>query len=102
MNADIRLLLSDIDGTLVPPDKVLTERTIRAVNDLRDAGIIFAITSSRPPRGLRMYITPLQLRTPVAGFNGGMIVDPEERVLEERTIDDDIVATTIRFPTTTT
>ncbi len=97
MNADIRLLLSDIDGTLVPPDKVLTERTIRAVNDLRDAGIIFAITSSRPPRGLRMYITPLQLRTPVAGFNGGMIVDPEERVLEERTIDDDIVATTIRF-----
>ena len=40
MNADVRLLLSDIDGTLVPPDKVLTERSIRAVNDLRDAGII--------------------------------------------------------------
>jgi hydroxymethylpyrimidine pyrophosphatase-like HAD family hydrolase len=81
----------------VPSDKVLTERTIRAVNDLRDAGIIFAISSSRPPRGLSMYIKPLKLTTPIAGFNGGMIVDPNERVLEERIIDDDITSTTIGF-----
>jgi len=97
MSAKIRLLLSDIDGTLVPPDKVPTERTIRAVNEVRDAGIIFAITSSRPPRGLRMLIRPLDLSTPIAGFNGGMIIDPDEHVLEERTIHDDIVATTIGF-----
>jgi len=45
----IRLLLSDVDGTLVPSNKVLTERSLDAVNQLRDAGIIFAITSSRPP-----------------------------------------------------
>jgi Cof subfamily protein (haloacid dehalogenase superfamily) len=97
MTSKIRLLLSDIDGTLVPPDKVLTERSIRAVNDLRDAGIIFAIASSRPPRGLSMYIKPLKLTTPIAGFNGGMIIDPDEHVLEELTIDDGIVSTTIGF-----
>ena len=97
MNPRIRLLLSDIDGTLVPPDKVLTERSIQAVNSLRDAGIVFAITSSRPPRGLSMYIEPLKLSTPIAGFNGGMIIDPDRNVLEELTIDDDIVTTTIDF-----
>src|ERR1039458_933773 len=97
MNPRIRLLLSDIDGTLVPPDKVLTERSIQAVNDLRDAGILFAITSSRPPRGLHMYIEPLKLSTPIAGFNGGMIIDPVRNVLEELTIDDDDVTTTIDF-----
>ena len=97
MSSKIRLLLSDIDGTLVPPDKVLTERSIRAVNDLRDAGIIFAITSSRPPRGLCMYLKPLMLTTPIAGFNGGMIIDADERVLEELAIDDDITSTTIGF-----
>jgi Cof subfamily protein (haloacid dehalogenase superfamily) len=97
MSPSIRLLLSDIDGTLVPPDKVLTERTVRAINAVRDAGILFAITSSRPPRGLRMYIEPLELSTPIAGFNGGMIIDPKRNVLEELTIDDDIVATTIDF-----
>lgn len=97
MNPRIRLLLSDIDGTLVPPDKVLTERSIQAVNNLRHAGILFAITSSRPPRGLSMYIEPLKLSTPIAGFNGGMIIDPDRNVLEELTIDDDIVTTTIDF-----
>ena len=97
MSPKIRLLLSDIDGTLVPSNKILTERSIKAINDLREAGILFAITSSRPPRGLSMYIKPLKLSTPIAGFNGGMIIDPEENVLEERTIDDDIVTTTIDF-----
>lgn len=97
MSPKIRLLLSDIDGTLVPPNKVLTERSLRAVNDLRDAGILFAITSSRPPRGLGMYIEPLQLSTPIAGFNGGMIIDPAKNLLKEETIDDDDVTTTIQF-----
>jgi Cof subfamily protein (haloacid dehalogenase superfamily) len=95
MSSTIRLLLSDVDGTLVPHDKVLTERSIRAVKLLGDAGILFAITSSRPPRGLNMFFEPLQLNTPISAFNGGMIIDPDRRVLEEHTIDDEIVATII-------
>ncbi len=90
-------MLSDVDGTLVPPDKILTDRSIRAVDKLREAGILFAITSSRPPRGLGMYIEPLQLTTPISGFNGGMIVNPDRSILKEWTIDDDLVATTIGF-----
>ena len=35
----IRLLLADVDGTLVTPDKVLTERAIDAVRGLGKAGI---------------------------------------------------------------
>jgi Cof subfamily protein (haloacid dehalogenase superfamily) len=95
MSSKIRLLLSDIDGTLVPKDKVLTERSLDAVRDLRDAGILFAVTSSRPPRGLTMYFEPLQLSTPIAAFNGGMIIDTEERVLEKKLIDDDVVPSII-------
>jgi Cof subfamily protein (haloacid dehalogenase superfamily) len=91
----IRLLLSDVDGTLVPHDKVLTERSLHAVQLLRDAGILFAITSSRPPRGLNMLVAPLELSTPLAAFNGGMIVDLEGRVLVERDVDDEIVPSII-------
>ncbi len=91
MSSKIRLLLSDVDGTLVPHDKILTERSLRAVRRLREAGIIFAITSSRPARGLKMLIQPLELTTPIAAFNGGMIVDPQMNVLEERTVDDDLI-----------
>jgi len=95
MSSKIRLLLSDVDGTLVPHDKILTKRTLKVVKDLHDAGIIFALTSSRPPRGLRMYIDPLELSTPIGAFNGGMIIEPDQRILAERTIDDEIVATII-------
>ena len=49
----IRLLLADVDGTLVTQDKLLTERAIEAVRGLGDAGILFALTSGRPPRGCR-------------------------------------------------
>ena len=92
MSSKVRLLLSDVDGTLVPHDKVLTERSLRAVEQLHDAGILFAVTSSRPPRGLAMFFEPLHLSTPVAAFNGGMIIDPDKRVLVQRLIDDEIVA----------
>ena len=68
----IRLLLADVDGTLVTQDKVLTDRSIAAVAKLRQAGIMFAVTSGRPPRGMSMLIEPLELSTPIAAFNGGL------------------------------
>jgi Cof subfamily protein (haloacid dehalogenase superfamily) len=85
------LVLSDVDGTLVTPDKELTGRSIDAVNQLRDAGILFAITSSRPPGGLSMYSEPLQLTTPISAFNGGVVTTPSMEVTDELAIDDDVV-----------
>ena len=74
MNAHktIRLLIADVDGTLVTHDKVLTESARAAVGKMRSVGIEFAITSGRPPRGMQMLIEPLALTTPIAAFNCGM------------------------------
>ena len=93
----IELLLSDVDGTLVRKDKTLSERTIEAVHALHDAGIHFAVTSGRPPRGMAMLVEPLALRAPLAGFNGGLVVEPGMEVIEEHTIADDLVEPTIRL-----
>jgi len=75
--------VSDVDGTLVTKDKRLTPATIEAVKTLGENGVAFAITSSRPPKGLLHLIEPLNLRTPIAGFNSGMVMDRERRVLRE-------------------
>jgi len=88
----IRLVLADVDGTLVTQDKVLTERSIEAVGKLRDAGILFAVTSGRPPRGMEMLVDPLHLTTPVAAFNGGLLVDRDMSVIEQHTISAELVA----------
>jgi Cof subfamily protein (haloacid dehalogenase superfamily) len=90
-DAKISLMLADVDGTLVTQDKVLTTRAIKAVHDLHEAGILFAITSGRPPMGMAMLVEPLDIETPIAAFNGGVIVDGKMKVLEERLIPDEIV-----------
>jgi Cof subfamily protein (haloacid dehalogenase superfamily) len=91
----IRLLLADVDGTLVTQDKVLTDRTAAAVHQLHDAGILFAVTSGRPPRGMSMLIEPLELTTPLAAFNGGLVVQPDMSVLEQRVIPAPLVSSII-------
>lgn len=91
MDSAIRLLLADVDGTLVTPDKVLTERAVNAVRGLGEAGILFAITSGRPPRGMSMLVEPLAITTPIAAFNGGILVNRDMSVIEQRVIPEDLV-----------
>jgi Cof subfamily protein (haloacid dehalogenase superfamily) len=93
----IRLLLADVDGTLVTPEKVLTETAVEAVRELGDAGVLFALTSGRPPRGMAMLIDPLDLSTPIAAFNGGLLVDRDMKTIEQRTIPGELVAPTIEL-----
>jgi Cof subfamily protein (haloacid dehalogenase superfamily) len=93
----IRLVLADVDGTLVTHDKVLTERAVAAVAKLRDAGILFAITSGRPPRGMSMLIEPLELTTPIAAFNGGLFARPDLSVIEQRVVPDNLTPAVIEL-----
>lgn len=88
--AAISLLLSDVDGTLVTKDKRLTPATIEAVRRLGENGITFAITSSRPPRGLMHLVEPLNLTTPIAGFNSGMVMNRDGEVLRRFSLDAEI------------
>jgi hypothetical protein len=84
-------LLADVDGTLVTPDKELTVDAVDAVRRLHEAGVLFAITSGRPPRGMEMLAEPLNLETPIAAFNGGLLVDRDMHVLEQQVIPEKLV-----------
>jgi Cof subfamily protein (haloacid dehalogenase superfamily) len=76
--SNIALLISDVDGTLLTTDKVLTQRTRTAARSLDATGIKLAITSGRPPAGMAFLSDALHLETPVTGFNGGTFVDPHD------------------------
>ncbi len=52
---------------------------------------MFTITSGRPPRGMRMLVSPLGLTLPMAAFSGGVIVLPDLSVLDQRTIPDSVL-----------
>jgi Cof subfamily protein (haloacid dehalogenase superfamily) len=96
---DIRLLLTDVDGTLVTNDKILTPAAIAAAQALREAGIALTVTSSRPPYGMRMLVEPLGLSLPMAGCNGGALVNPDLSIIETHLIDRATASKTVDFLT---
>ena len=86
----VSLVVADVDGTLVTPDKVLTERACTAVKKLHDADIMFAVTSGRPPLGLKMLVEPLNLKVPIGAFNGGVFIKPDFSVIEQNCLPKEI------------
>jgi Cof subfamily protein (haloacid dehalogenase superfamily) len=83
----IKLVIADVDGTLVTSTKVLTPRTREAVARLRERGVRFTLTSGRPPRGMAKIVEALGLTEPIAAFNGGVYVKSDlKTVLLQRTL----------------
>lgn len=91
----IAAVLADVDGTLVNGAKVVTTRAIEAIEKLHQRGVLFAITSGRPPRGMRMLVRPLEMRGPMAAFNGGIIVQPDMTIVDERPVPADVAPAVI-------
>ena len=82
----IALVVSDVDGTLVNREKILTDAARGAVRRLGDAGIGFTVVSSRPTVGMRFLIEPLAITLPVGSFNGSSIVDSQMNPIEQHLI----------------
>jgi hypothetical protein len=90
-------VVSDVDGTLVTDEKILSRRAQGAVAELRANGIIFAIISSRPPRGVRMLLEPLGIVTPIGCFNGGIIAKPDLTPISQHLLSPDVARRAIEM-----
>jgi Cof subfamily protein (haloacid dehalogenase superfamily) len=94
----VRLVIADVDGTRVPQEKVLTPRAIDSVFKRRAAGMLFAVTSGRPPKGMAMLVDPLKMDEPLAAFNGGVFTQPDlTTVLAQNFLAPDVVKRTVQI-----
>ncbi|MEO7247941.1 MAG: Cof-type HAD-IIB family hydrolase [Novosphingobium sp.] len=82
----IRLVICDIDGTLVRHDKSLPQENIEAVKGLLARGIPVSLISARPIAGMQPIIAALGLTGPFAAFNGGTLFDGKGAVLSTQQI----------------
>ncbi len=82
----IKLVVSDVDGTIVRTDKSVAPSTVEAAKRLQAAGIPLSIVSARPPRGMAYITQALGLTGPSAGFNGGRVLGPDGAVLSEHLV----------------
>jgi len=97
MTAGLRLFVSDIDGTLVTPDKQLTPAALQAIADLKAAGIAFSVVSSRPPRGMARVVGAVGPTAPYAAFNGGNILGSAGELLQAHRLAPEAAASGLRL-----
>ena len=88
----MRLVASDIDGTILGHDGKISDRTVRAFHACRDAGVELVFVTGRPPR----WLHPLQDQLGHAGTvicsNGAVVWDLEaDRMVSARGLELDAV-----------
>lgn len=79
MNNEVKMVVCDLDGTLLYNTKTITERSKKAIRELREQGILFGICSGRPAGALRHLLEYWGIENDVdfvLGFNGGQYFEP--------------------------
>jgi Cof subfamily protein (haloacid dehalogenase superfamily) len=83
----VRLVATDLDGTLLRPDGTVSERTVRAVRAAQDAGLYVIPVTGRPPRSTWEVSRRAGLGPLGVCCNGAALVDiATMEVLELQTI----------------
>ena len=80
----IKMVVSDMDGTLLNSNLEISQDNLEAIQALRDKGIRFCIATGRPEQLVKEYIEPLHMVDPMIMYNGSVIGHPfqEEKLYE--------------------
>ena len=94
---NIKLVVSDLDGTLLGTDSQLTQRTIDTINKLSKSGIHFAIASGRSRSSVSKIIDQLNLPMYAICNNGANVYDKDWNSLHVAPIESHIVEKVVKF-----
>jgi len=72
----IKMVISDMDGTLLNSDLKISDENLKAIAKLREKGIRFCIATGRPEQLVKEYIEPLKMEDPMILYNGSVIGHP--------------------------
>jgi len=71
----LRLVATDLDGTLLRDDKTISERTRAALRRVQQAGIALVLVTGRPPRRLKIVAQELGMTGLAVCCNGAIVYD---------------------------
>lgn len=73
MNSKIRLVASDLDGTLLNQNGRLDKYTVAVIHQLQQKGVIFALCTGRFPENAAMVMASAGIDCPIVSFNGAVV-----------------------------
>ncbi|MGN1235137.1 MAG: HAD family hydrolase, partial [Christensenellaceae bacterium] len=74
----IKFIASDLDGTLLLPDKTLPEETFPLIRALKEKGVLFAPASGRQYANLKHLFAPVADQVLFIAENGALVVYQDE------------------------
>lgn len=87
----VRLVATDMDGTLLGPDGDVSERTMNALRMVREQGIEVVLVTGRPPRWVSGVLDDGTVHELVICSNGAIVYDPAaDRVVQQNPITTEI------------
>jgi hydroxymethylpyrimidine pyrophosphatase-like HAD family hydrolase len=75
MRPAVRLIATDIDGTLIAGGREASARTLAALRAAEAAGLAVVLVTGRPPRSARVIAEALRVHGPTICANGALVVD---------------------------
>ncbi len=69
------LLITDIDGTLVPEDKVVRPGVVAAIKAAQARGVRICLATGRQPRSAHRFVEAVGADAPTIVYNGGLLYD---------------------------
>lgn len=93
MKPAVRLIASDIDGTLIPPGGSASARTLAALRAAEASGVTVVLVTGRAPRTARLIAEAVGVHGPAICANGALIVElPDMQVLRDVRIEGALAA----------
>ncbi|MFC4606129.1 HAD family hydrolase [Rhodococcus kronopolitis] len=87
------LIASDVDGTLIDDDEMVSARTRAAVHAAVADGVPFVLATGRPPRWIAPVVDGLSMAPMTVCANGAVLYDSAtDRVLRAETLSADVLA----------
>lgn len=95
---DIRVIVCDLDGTLLNSEKRISAKNLQAIKSARAKGVFTTICSGRVPAMLEAYSRELSIEIPLIAANGAVVYDVASKChLHTEKIPADVIAPVLDF-----
>jgi len=90
MRLAIDTIVTDMDGTLLNPQRAISDYTMQVLEECKRCGIRLIPASGRTRASMKPYLQRLNTGMPYIGGNGSEIIGSDHQLIEQLTLDRDL------------
>lgn len=71
----VKLVVTDLDDTLLSPEKKISAEAVRMIESLEESGVRFTFITGRPAYAISRFACQVKITAPIVSCNGAVIYD---------------------------